>query len=88
MFSPYAKSRYSHNVSHISNGLTDKLYLSEVVEQKEEKKIINKKMEALVSTLASHSTLSPGSVRTLIKRTMDTEVNIKISYSPVGVMRC
>ena len=48
-------------------------YFSEVVEEKKEK-IINKRMEALVSTLASHSTLSPGSVRTLIRRTMDTEV--------------
>lgn len=38
-----------------------------------EDKIINKKMEALVSTLASQYALSPGGVRNLIKRTMDTE---------------
>ena len=48
------------------------LLFSEIVEQKEDK-MINKKMEALVSTLASQYALSPGGVRTLIRRTMDTE---------------
>ena len=48
------------------------IILSEVVEKKEDK-IINKKMEALVSTLASQYALSPGGVRNLIKKTIDTE---------------